>query len=123
MASDPGLGNASLLRFIYEIDSSPPAGLLLNTDYSETVAPGSSLSRQASSSSSTVASAFDLRQQANIMPDALLSEALFFYYMPQITLASFLQELNAHRADIVQTTPDCITDMEFKFLNEFLLQV
>lgn len=57
------------------------------------------------------------------MPDALRSDSLFFYYTPQITLASFIQELQAQRADIVQNAAGRITDKEFKFLNEFLQQV
>lgn len=123
IANDPGLGNASLLRFLYEIDSSPPAGLVFSTDNREDVASGSSLSRQASSATSSPASALGLRHLNASLPDALRSDALFFYYTPQITLASFIQELQAHRADIVQKAPGRITDKEFKFLNEFLQQV
>lgn len=126
IANDPTLGNASLLRFLYEIDSSPPAGLLLNTDGRENVASGGSVSPQDTSASTTPAADLISGHQDTAMPDSLSADALFFDYTPQITLASFIQELQTHRADIVQDAglmPGRVTDTEFKFLNEFLLQV
>lgn len=107
IATDPNLGNSALLSFLLEHENEPPEGLILPADFeipSEEV-PGIAQQQQEKPLA-------DKSGQLPLLKDLIDKEAIFWFYHPPITLASYEIELRSNRANIVKdaTIADSLTN-------------